>query len=319
MEITQLVEQLKTNKFPYTNNLIHLFRGGSDLHGAQLANKHDDDWYGVFVEPPEMVIGLKDYPHYVWSSAGDTKRNEPGDMDVCFYSLRKWAKLVSGGNPTCISYLFAENCVGNGDVNYWDEILANKSLFLSKSAAEQFRGFALAQRQRYMGERGQGKHGQRPELEEKFGFDTKAAMHVMRLLGEGIELMQTGEITYPRPNKSLLIAVREGKYDQAFLKDMTDQLFADLDKAQAESDLPESVDREAVSKFLTTFYLNIWGTNDTAANRILARAVNLASRWIAGHLRADDRVDGHPQWEAWRDESTVKVNLIDMAIRTEED
>jgi len=85
-----LFEQLKANKFPYTDNLIHLFRGGSDLHGAQLVNKHDDDWYGVYVEPPEMVIGLKDYPHYVWSSAGDTKRNVPGDMDICFYSLRKW-------------------------------------------------------------------------------------------------------------------------------------------------------------------------------------------------------------------------------------
>src|SRR5208282_4508144 len=148
---------------------------------------------------------------------------------------------------------------GSGDVDLWGEVLKNKNLFLSKSCAEQFRGFALAQRQRYMGERGQGKHGQRPELETKFGFDTKAAMHVMRLLGEGIELMQAGKITYPRPNKDILIAVREGKYDIEFLKEMTDHLFHDLDVAQAESSLPDQVDREAISQFLTKFYLRIWG------------------------------------------------------------
>jgi hypothetical protein len=140
----------------------------------------------------------------------------------------------------------------------------------------------------------------------------------MRLLGEGIELMQAGEITYPRPNKSLLIAVREGKYDQAFLKDMTDTLFADLDRAQRESDLPDEVDREAVSKFLTKFYLKVWGRDDCVTNRILARGLGLACRWIAGHLRADERADGHPAWEEWRDESVVKIAMIDMAMRAED-
>lgn len=197
-------------------------------------------------------------------------------------------------------------------------MVKNKDLFLTKSAADQFRGFASAQRQRYMGERGMGKHGQRPELEQKFGFDTKAAMHVCRLLGEGIELQRTGKITYPRPNKDLLIGIREGKYDQAFLKDMTDHLFNDLNQAQMESSLSESVDRDIVGKFLTELYLDVWGEWDVAATRVLARATNLACRWIASHLTADGRADGHPQWELWRDETTVKTAMIDMAIRMEE-
>jgi hypothetical protein len=32
------------------------------------------------------------------------------------------------------------------------------------------------------GQRGTGKHGQRPEIMGKFGYDTKAAMHTLRLL-----------------------------------------------------------------------------------------------------------------------------------------
>ena len=34
-----------------------------------------------------------------------------------------------------------------------------------------------------------GKKGQRPELEEKYGYDVKAAMHAIRLLGECKEIL----------------------------------------------------------------------------------------------------------------------------------
>ncbi len=311
-----IFEQLKANKFPYTTSLIHLFRGGSDLHGAQIAKKHDDDWYGVYVEPASMVIGLKEYPHYVWSSAGDTKRNEPGDVDICFYSLRKWVKLAVGGNPTCLAYLFAKNTLDATDL--WNEVWRERSLFLSKACAEQFKGFAHAQLQRVVGERGKGKHGQRPELEEKFGFDTKAAMHVIRLLGEGIELMQTGQITYPRPNKELLIRIRSGQVDLESIRELADMLFTDLDGAQASSHLPDNVDRDLASQFLVDFYLKFWG-GDARAIRVVATAGKLACRWIAGHLRADERADWHPEWEAWRDEENVMRAMLDLAMKAEEE
>ena len=68
--------------------------------------------------------------------------------------------------------------------------------------AAAFEGFARQQLDRVLGLRGKGKHGQRPELEEKFGYDTKAAMHVIRLLKEGIEYMHHGQITYPRFEKA---------------------------------------------------------------------------------------------------------------------
>ena len=61
-----IFEQLKANKFPYAENLIHLFRAGSELHGAKLEGKGDEDWMGVYVESPNMVVGLDEYPHYVW-------------------------------------------------------------------------------------------------------------------------------------------------------------------------------------------------------------------------------------------------------------
>lgn len=312
----RVLEQLKANKFPYAGNLIHLFRAGSELHGAKIEGKQDEDWMGVYVESPNMVVGLDEYPHYVWSSGGDHDKNKPGDMDITLYSMRKWVKLACTGNPTVLGCLFAPNVLE--DKTQWNKVVAQKGLFLAKSVAEPFHGFADQQLKRVMGEKGKGKHGQRPELEEKFGYDTKAAMHVIRLLGEGIQLLTTGKITYPRPNVPLLIQVREGKFDKEFVKEMADTLFADLERARRESDLPDECDRAGASQFLTDFYLNYWKQEDAQMNRILARGLNLACRWIAGHLTADERADGHPQWEAWRDQNVVKIAMIDLAIRAED-
>jgi len=51
-----------------------------------------------------------------------------------------------------------------------------------------------AQKQRLTGERGQ-KRIHRPELEEMYGFDTKCAMHMLRLGFQGVELLTTGRLS----------------------------------------------------------------------------------------------------------------------------
>ena len=250
------MDTAERNGFPYRDRMIHLFVGGSGLHGARLEGKHDDDFYGIFVEPEDKALGLSSYPHYVWSSAGDTERNKPGDVDITFYSLRKWAGLAAGGNPTALGFLFAPSIIR---VPVWQGIQRDYMLFAAKEHYAPFEGFARQQLNRVLGLAGKGKHGQRPELEEKFGYDVKAAMHVIRLLGEGIEYLNTGKITYPRPNKELLIAIRSGKYDQNFVKDMADILFEDLKRAQRESTLPETVDRDRISALVVNAYLMHWG------------------------------------------------------------
>jgi len=52
------------------------------------------------------------------------------------------------------------------------------------------------------GDRGRAKHGQRPELQKQYGYDVKAAMHVLRLLHEGIEFVSRGWVTLPPPTPS---------------------------------------------------------------------------------------------------------------------
>lgn len=131
-------------------------------------------------------------------------------------------------------------------------------MFLSRSCVPQFLGFADAQLKRMTGQSGRGKKGQRPELEEKYGYDVKAGMHVLRLLYECQELVSTGKITLPRPERDLLIRARTGQFSMDKILAMAQRLFAECEEAANQSSLPEKVDRAAMSKLLADSYREAW-------------------------------------------------------------
>ena len=101
--------------------------------------------------------------------------------------------------------------------------------------------------------------GQRHELIGVHGYDIKAAMHVIRLLNEGIELMRSGTITLPRPEKELLITIRTGNYGSLErVLTLANTLFTELESAEPQSQLPERVDRIKVSTIVSQTYLEFW-------------------------------------------------------------
>src|SRR6266446_5150024 len=154
--MAELLQHVVSSGFPYSERLIHLFVGGSELHGAKVHGTDDLDIYGVYIEPPEFILGLKELPHYVWSTAGDDRRNGPHDVDVTLYSLRKCAGLACKGNPTALHFLFTESAVRS---KIWSNILTDRDVFLSRSCVPQFLGFADAQLKRMTGQLGHGKKG----------------------------------------------------------------------------------------------------------------------------------------------------------------
>ena len=88
-----LVQHVMTAGFPFPNRLIHLFVGGSELHGAKVHGTDDIDIYGISVEPPKLVLGLEYRPHFVWATVGAERRIEPNDVEVLPYPLKKRAML----------------------------------------------------------------------------------------------------------------------------------------------------------------------------------------------------------------------------------
>jgi hypothetical protein len=52
----------------------------------------------------------------------------------------------------------------------------------------------------------------RSSLEEQFGYDTKHAMHLVRLLRMGAEALQTGQLLVKRPDAEELLSIRNGAW-----------------------------------------------------------------------------------------------------------
>jgi len=253
--MADLLQLATRTGFPYPDRLIHLFIGGSELHGAKVHGTDDLDIYGVYIEPPEIALGLESLPHFVWSTAGDDRRNGPSDIDVTLYSLKKWAGLACKGNPTALHFLFAKSALKS---SIWSAVLAQKEIFVARSCVKQFLGFADDQLKRMTGQKGRGKKGQRPEIEAEFGYDVKAAMHTLRLLYECKELVSSGRITLPRPERDFLVRVRSGGYALEKVVAMVNELTAECLDSEENSRLPERVDREAVSRLLANCYRRAW-------------------------------------------------------------
>jgi hypothetical protein len=138
----------------------------------------------------------------------------------------------------------------------WEEFASNPEPFLAKSHLKAFLGFANDQLRRLLNQR--AKDVNRPFLEEKHGYDTKYAMHLIRLFGEAKEFMECGRITLPRPNSDELIAIRHGKYKLHQIEELAKQLEQEALAAQDHSPLPEKANRKEISGRVARAYLTHW-------------------------------------------------------------
>lgn len=90
----------------------------------------------------------------------------------------------------------------------------------------------------------------RAALERAHGYDTKHAMHLVRLMRMGIEALETGELRIRRDDAEALAAIRDGALSFDALRTEANVLRAAMDDAAARSTLPNDVDREAVDALL---------------------------------------------------------------------
>jgi hypothetical protein len=254
--------------------LILRVQVGSGVHGTSVQDQDDRDEMGICLEPAEFVTGLarvggtdaappvpfEQYQrHTVWDKPGGVaNRSGAGDLDVVIYSARKWCRLAVGGNPTVLLALF----VPDQDVVFRDrvgvELVDNAHRFVSRLAADRFLGYLQSQRSAMTGE--VGAHTNRPELVAQHGYDTKYAMHAMRLGLQGVELLRTGRITLPvpEPGLSYLRAIRRGELPLDEVVEAVSSAQAELAGLRDRSALPDQPDRRWVNDWLHRSHLDYW-------------------------------------------------------------
>jgi hypothetical protein len=91
----------------------------------------------------------------------------------------------------------------------------------------------------------------RAELERSHGYDTKHAMHLIRLMRMGLEVLQTGKLRVRRDDAEQLSAIRDGALSFDELLAMAGGLQRSMEAAAAATtQLPADVDYERVDDLL---------------------------------------------------------------------
>ena len=95
----------------------------------------------------------------------------------------------------------------------------------------------------------------RAELEREHGYDTKHAMHLVRLMRMGLEVLERGELLVRRPDAAELGAIRDGALSFDALLVMAKQLEEAMQRAAAHTALPNDVDYERVDRLAVELML----------------------------------------------------------------
>lgn len=243
------------------SRIMFLAETGSSVYGTSSADGGDLDYLGISLMPANEVLGLRPFSSLVWRTAENGERSKAGDIDLSIHSLHKFVELASAGNPSILVSLFTppERMYSTRS---GDELLKFSDNFVTKSAGRRFLGYMDAQRKRMEDSRAglRAPRSNRPELVAQFGYDTKFAMHMLRLGIQGCEFLTEGRITLPIPGADgeMLRAVRAGRYSYKEIMSVAIDLEEELRETLDSADVPEHADWQKVNDFLTRVHIEAW-------------------------------------------------------------
>ncbi len=230
-----------------------LLRMGSHSHGTWVAPEEEfgtDDVDVLAILRPDAANALGFHPL-------DDFRVQEGPLDLFACSWGKFVRLLVKSNPNVLGALWLPpDCewAESDDSAFW---LARRqrAAFVSKQAYQSFAGYARAQLHKMRAQAYQGYMGEkRRTLVDRFGYDTKNAAHLVRLLRMCVEFLGTGDLVVRRPDAAEIVGIKRGTWSLDRVEQEAERLFAAAERAWSDSRLPPEPDREAASRILLEGY-----------------------------------------------------------------
>lgn len=221
---------------------------GSIAHNMYVPNSDpnsidDKDVMSVCVPPIDYYFGLKTY-----GSKG-TKEIFRDEWDIVIYEVKKFITLLEKGNPNVLSLLWLRENHYIKLTDVGQMLIDNRNLFVGRHVYRSFTGYAYSQLKKMERGKRQGHMGEKKKaLMEKFGYDTKNAAHLIRLLRMGIEFMKDGELYVFREDAPQLLDIKLGEWSLEKVKDEADRLFKVAEEVYLKCDFPKYPDKEEVNR-----------------------------------------------------------------------
>lgn len=236
-------------------NTVYETKMGSAAYGCSLGTS-DHDVYGFCIPPLPMI-----FPHLngeIMGFGNQTQRFEvyqehhikDGDIeyDVSIYSIVKYFQLLMENNPNMADSLWTydEDVITQTKISKM--VRDNRKIFLHRGAFHRYLGYAKQQMHKIENKNGHMNEKRNSDI-QKFGFDTKYAGHLVRLLLEAEEILRSGDFDIKK-NGNHILEIRKGKYSLDEIKREVSNLENNLNLAYENSKLRDSPDEKEIKNLL---------------------------------------------------------------------
>lgn len=239
------------------DNMVLEVLMGSVAYGVS-SDASDMDVYG-FCIPPKRIV----FPHTAGVIHGFDKNVEKFDSwqehhrinpddgteyDFSIHSIIKGFRLLMDNNPNMIDAIFVPRRCVLHSTQVGEHMIEHRKKFLHAGSYHKFKGYAYSQLSKI--ETKNPKPGsKRAKLIEEFGYDTKFAYHLIRLMNEAEQILVEGDLDITRGREQLK-SIRRGEWTLERLKGYFEEKEISLQEMYNKTELPYKPDEDEIKKIL---------------------------------------------------------------------
>jgi len=244
-----------------TSNTMFLCTMGSVAYGV-AEDTSDFDVYGFCVPPKNDIFPYADklygfdsvsvfeqyQQHHIFDK--DALGGKGREYDFSIFSIVKYFKLCMESNPNVLDSLFVpQSCIIHS-TKVSEMLRDERRIFLSKSIWPKFKGYAYSQLHKSGGKNPE-EGSKRQKLREKYGMDTKYLYHVVRLLSEAEQILETGNLELQeKGRREHMKAIRRGETNEQEIRKWASEKELQLEKLYHSSELPNKPNSERIKQLL---------------------------------------------------------------------
>jgi len=200
---------------------------GSKAFGLDDENS-DTDRRGIYLPPAEVH----------WSMFSVPEQIESKETEECYWELQKFLMLALKANPNILECLFTPLVEYQSELAI--ELLSIRRIFLSKLVYQTYNGYVMSQFKKL-----------ESDLRSTGDVKWKHAMHLIRLLLQGIEILREADlIVRVSENRRKLLQIKNAELDWCEANEWRVKLHREFDEAFAKTNLPENPDYGRANEFL---------------------------------------------------------------------
>ena len=201
---------------------------GSKAFGLDDENS-DTDLRGIYLPPADVH----------WSLFGVPEQLENKDTEECYWELKKFLTLALKANPNILECLFTPLVEYQSELAA--ELLSIRQIFLSKLVYQTYNGYVMSQFKKL-----------EQDLRTAGTVKWKHAMHLIRLLVQGIEILREADLIVraTAEHRPKLLAIKNAELEWREVNDWRVSLHREFDEAFAKTNLPENPDYKRANEFL---------------------------------------------------------------------